>query len=292
MKTADAHRLVDAARLLEAIGFRLSHPNYDAALSDMYELLGESKWTGSRKGTTSDKDVLAAFQSGPAFKRRRRQSAAKERQELDKKLKRAERDLLRLIHQFQYGQLDGSELKTLTKDILRNGYFDAYEHGLGATGIKNALQMSGKHMDKADKDFVKSAYMQEARYWNKFMDQIIRNGSAANTARRVKAYVQSMSSMYDAARVVTISTGELIHWLLEDNNACPDCKELHRNSPYTKAMLPTQPKAGLTRCRNNCRCRLVFKEASPDKVHQAEERLRRLPNMIRKMQKAQKAKRK
>jgi hypothetical protein len=201
-------------------------------------------------------------------------------------LRKAEKDLRGIVRSYKDGRITSSALSKKTAGVFKNGYADVYELGLKASGIEQALRHSGQLMSKEDKMYVESAYKEELKYWGKLLKGLIRNKDAS-VEGRIKNYVKSMGSLFEAGRIVAIPPSVVIHWLLEDKTACVDCKELHRLSPFTKSGLPAQPKSGATRCRMNCRCRLVFKEAKPAEVQKIEARSKRPSSILKKMKQSQ-----
>lgn len=304
----DAHRLVEANTAVLEAGIDPDHEDYDLALNTAYrmlerreaiqrltpnvdlneEALYEAKWIGSLKTTTFKKDVLGILHGTSAFWKPRRALTAKERRKLARKLKKAEREINSTIRRFQGGTVNSRLLYSKTKKILKDAYTEAYQRGLNASGLKDAMQMSGQYMAEEDKRFVNSAYKQEMGYWNTFLGEVVRGKDAEKTIRtkeRVHRYIQSLGSMFDAARVVSLPPNVVIHWLLEDRNACPDCQTIHAASPFTKRTLVSQPKGGLTRCLDNCRCRLKFVTAKDaNAIERIEKRHKTPARLIRKIQ--------
>lgn len=75
--------------------------------------------------------------------------------------------------------------------------------------------------------------------------------------RRMGLYVRRAIGSANRAWVDGLPRDAEIYWRLgETEMHCSDCPELARNSPYTKATLPTVPGSGATQCFVNCLCHL------------------------------------
>lgn len=80
---------------------------------------------------------------------------------------------------------------------------------------------------------------------------------------KVKQRMASRSFMYAGLLLTAASMvvregaknlGRLVQWKTLGKDACPDCQELERNSPWSPNQLPTLPGRGDTKCLGNCRC--------------------------------------
>ena len=62
----------------------------------------------------------------------------------------------------------------------------------------------------------------------------------------------------------------IYHWVRTFIESCPDCIKIQEHSPYTKATLPTYPRAGHTICREHCHCYLKQERVSAAKYEEIE----------------------
>ncbi len=76
--------------------------------------------------------------------------------------------------------------------------------------------------------------------------------------QRAGLYANGIEGAFNAGAVDAGVEGELIYWRLGVADHCPVCPLLASSSPYTRATLPTVPRAGSTPCQNQCRCFLEF----------------------------------
>lgn len=78
---------------------------------------------------------------------------------------------------------------------------------------------------------------------------------------RAAMYSQAIEGAYQLGAVERSPDGEAIWWRLGVCRHCASCPTLAANSPYTRATLPTVPRAGATECRSRCRCYLEFRRS-------------------------------
>lgn len=81
------------------------------------------------------------------------------------------------------------------------------------------------------------------------------NGEASIREKRL-----ARSDLYDIEVEGThnfVADGFIVH-------NCNGCRFLSEHSPYVKESIPTTPRAGSTRCLNNCRCKLVARDVGKE----------------------------
>jgi len=118
-----------------------------------------------------------------------------------------------------------------------------------------------------DDKWLRSAMTHEMRFLNGFLRQIVEKTHKMPLDRRVEMYANALSSFYESARVSALPWEVVIHWAGPNNKiTCPGCKYLFEHSPYSKADLPTTPRAGSTPCLTNCRDRLLIRRVEPQEA--------------------------
>jgi hypothetical protein len=151
--------------------------------------------------------------------------------------------------------------QTKVKNSLRTAYETAFELGIQSSGASK-YQVS---TSSADLDFIRSAVREEMKYFNKLLDQIDQGKVRGGMMNRLSAYADALKHVFYSGRIMGTPSGMVIDWIAPmDRNTCGGCSFLYHHSPYTKATLPTTPRAGNTPCLNRCRCRLVVRSVSKE----------------------------
>lgn len=265
---------------------------YDIA--DLPEALMEGKSLGTYKGTDDIRQALLNYGFDLAsgeFKKARRRASSTTNKQFAALMERIKRGLHHTAKRWIDGEITKGRWQRWTKQLLREAYFDAFDMGLKSSGAESLR--AGRA--KMDTDWIESAWRQEMIYLSRFLKQIedsvipakwgtdkdpespyfgrhrmleparLSDKSSSIIQRRLEAYADSIKHVYYAGRVMGTPAGMVIHWVSPlDRNTCKGCRFLSDYSPYTKENIPTTPRAGDTRCLNNCRCRLVMAEVSKD----------------------------
>jgi hypothetical protein len=178
-----------------------------------------------------------------------------------------------LYSRFSNSKISKTQFIKLTKNELQKAYVSNFVAGT-RTG-PHLRSMSDLYAEISDEDqrWVRSAWSHEMRYFNGFLDDIVKGLSSTEVNRRFRAYADAADSVFDSARVLALPNDVLIFWVLESNNPCPGCRLLRKWSPFPKDLLPTTPKAGATQCLQNCYCLLRIKDALPHEIQAARNRL-------------------
>lgn len=230
--------------------------------------LPESKAVGSIKDfdTVRDMYVTQNLVIDPRFAelRRSRQGHASAMYHTIRKHLYA--DVLKLIQEYKAGKIGFERLKTDASATLRSAYIRLFTitQKLSATD-----QIFGRDTEKLvaaeEKDWIRSAIKQEMQYFNAFLDSVRNGMSLGKVKQRLEAYCDTLRSVYTSSRVLTAPSLSVIYWATKsDDRVCPSCLWLKDHSPYTKYTLPCVPRAGYTRCLNNCRCRILIKKGTVD----------------------------
>lgn len=265
------------------------------------EVLTEGKGLGTYKGTDEIRqaviDVGFDLDRG-AFKQARRRASSSANKQFTELFDRTKTGLINTTDRYLRGEIVKTRWMQWSKELLRIAYFEAFDLGLKSSGVK------GYRADRAATDtrWIESAWKQEMIYFSRFLKEIeasfvpetwgtdkvkeLPDGrpnphygkhrllvparrtdrTSSIIHRRLAAYAESVKHIYYAGRVMGTPNGMVIHWICPlDRRTCNGCRFLSDHSPFTKDTIPTTPRAGDTRCLNNCRCRLVIAEVSAEK---------------------------
>lgn len=190
------------------------------------------------------------------------------RKKLKETQSRVRTKLLKYINQHQEGSIDDREFRKRSKAVMKTAWKDVFLAGVRAGGTPGTGAGKGKtlvSLGTGDDKWLKSAMQHEMRFLNRFMQAILESDYKMPLPRRVGMYVDSLRSFYDSARVIAMPANVLIHWKgPNDHVTCVSCDYLFDHSPFTKATLPTTPRAGMTLCLTNCRDRLLIRRVTAD----------------------------
>lgn len=192
------------------------------------------------------------------------------------------KELYRIASALNDGYSSLSQATKESSDLFNAYYNKAYTLGAKASGSGITLGYRAKDalpiIYRQEQQWIRTAALQERKFWNKFLDQIDHNvfntpplkqtikGKVVMTPQylshfslpeRVKMYSLSLESNFDAGRVAASQNHSVVFWrTTKDDKPCPTCLWLEANSPWPKELMVTTPKAGLCPCRHNCRCSL------------------------------------
>lgn len=183
-----------------------------------------------------------------------------------------------------------AQFRKKMKQSLSNAYRKAYFLGTEASGLGQANDKLFKHSSGSEKNWLNSVISQEQKYFNKFLRDLIRGVSQKQAVIRIGNYANAVRSVYESARILQIPDNSILHWVLQSGNPCPDCRLLHRLSPFTKATLPTTPKAGSTRCLSYCYCKIRVVKAKPGEVERVTRKNKSAEAVLRKLRQNRKRK--
>lgn len=252
-------------------------------------LLSESKDIARFKGDISvfkQRAIdTAATLPRPATTRRKLERQAKK--ELNRVAKEFEARMLKLLR--RYHSEDEREKLTRTrfiremKDELRLAYMESYKLGTKASGLTTAADLGG-HIGADELRWIENVLSKEGKYFNKFLKAIVAGESTKRSKIRIHNYAQAIKSVFEASKILQLPSESIIHWVLESHNPCPDCRLLHRLSPFVRETLPTTPKAGSTRCLSWCFCRLRIVKAKSGEVDRVMRRNKSAKHLLKKLE--------
>lgn len=249
----------------------------------------ESKAVGSAKGKLdpSKQAAIQTAQRGTRFVSSVRAHARQARKQLDAVVSSFEKSVISEIKRYHSKKIEYPKLKTRTTLMLKGASEQAFQLGVKSAGIVTPTGSLYK-LTSHEKKWLDSYLKEEVGHWNKFLDAVRKGQSDRKTLQRVKRYAEAIRSVFESGRVLSVGPDVIIHWVLESGNPCPDCKTLHRYSPYTADSLPTTPKAGQTRCLSNCYCTLRIVKSSPKEVDRVRKRVKKASWIIKKINQARK----
>lgn len=182
---------------------------------------------------------------------------------------------MRLIKEYQAWKLP--EFKFRIEMVLesKRAIRDAFLAGLRAGGTPAESAGKGKTvvhgLDPSDEAWLVSATAHEMRFLNRMVEAITTGDFSMPLERRVGMYADTLDSVFNSARVISLPQNTLFRWTgPDDKKTCEGCRYLFEQSPFTKNTIPTTPRACMTSCKTNCRDRLFVYKAGLDEVQQAE----------------------
>ncbi len=216
--------------------------------------------------SASTQDLVALrYIASPAIMRRLQ---VLERSRWNLSRSRAEREFKNMIRTLMETPTPANfkTIKRRAERWLERWSFMAYRRGMAAAGVGD------RKLTDADVQWLSGKWMPTELA---FMKRLLRDArferiSTLRALQRAKWFANSLDSVFWAGLASSYpSKGTRIRWKLSRAEHCPDCISLDaqsRRQPFTIRTLPTTPRAGHTRCKANCKCRLeiVFipKEAS------------------------------
>lgn len=229
--------------------------------------LGSFAKTGKRGSKEKLSDVDTS-QLHTQFLAKQRAHARHAGNKLDKEISGFRSGLLDLIRQWQEGEISFRRLNTRSSIAFKSVVEIVFKLGMKSVGLVKA---NGGLYDlgPSEQRWLKTYVNEEVGYFKKFLDSVRSGVSNKQVEIRVSRYSNSLRSVYQAGRVISVGPDVLIWWTLESDAPCPDCQLIAKHNPYTPDTLPTTPKAGSTRCRHNCYCTLRIEKMSPQAVKAA-----------------------
>lgn len=232
---------------------------------DLSSVLSESKSLTSYDASQDD-IRQAAIDSGfrmdsSGWKTNRRSDTTKFKKDFDKLQDRMYKGILEYTKMRKSGDISFSRWATWVGHLLRESYKESFRLGILSSGA----DFSKAGMASFDEKWVKTASKHEMAYFNKLLDQIESGTQKGTIEDRLKAYSDTLQNVFYSGRIVGTPSNHLIDWAgPNDRRTCSGCHFLIENSPYTKATLPSTPRAGDTACLNFCRCRLIVREVDKE----------------------------
>jgi len=225
---------------------------------------------GKSLGTAKETDLVSVDDlSGPktvaAFAQLRRSGGKVGRVKLKRVQVRTEQVLKRAILRFSRGKFTEKEFKKFMQNEMRKSWRDVFMAGTRATAVKEVITPQ-------EEKWLKGAMKHEMGFLNGFINAVVEDTWTMPLPRRIKMYIDTLSGFYESARVLGLPSNIIISWLgPRDKVTCVGCQYMFEHSPYTKFLLPTTPRSGLTPCLANCRDRLMIRIATPDEIADVED---------------------
>ena len=173
-----------------------------------------------------------------------------EEAELSKSLPKLRQEYFREIDGIAQDLEDGRiNLKTFDRrshDAITKNFRKTYESHLG------------RALDEGDELYLQRAAQTEMKHARAFGRDIKGGRLRMPRAKRSGMYANTLNGISWNAMVEKQPDNVRIRWKLGTAEHCVDCIILASQSPYTKASLPTTPRAGATACLSNCKCKLTF----------------------------------
>lgn len=238
---------------------------------DIVFTLSESKSLASLKST--DEIRQATLDSGfrmdqKGWKTARRATTSSNKKKFETVQKNFFNNIVAKTKEWQAGGISKTRWVESVRAMLREAYQKAFELGLKSSGAETVRAT----IADSDKKWVKTASKHEMLFLNRLLVQIEEGKIRGGLEKRLKAYSDALKNVFFSGRVQGTPSGHLIDWTGPNDRAtCNGCRFLIEHSPYTKSTLPTTPRAGDTRCLNNCRCRLIVRETEPGWFRHIEE---------------------
>lgn len=201
--------------------------------------------------------------------------------------------LLTEIGRYEAGATSGKALQASVEKLMKMAWRDVFMAGIRASGKPptGPGTKSLVYLAKGDDKWLKGAVQHEMRYLNGFMRAVIDQTYKMSLDRRVEMYVRTLESFYDSARVIGMPSDVVFHWSGPwDERSCKGCDYLFQHNPYTKATLPTVPRAGLTPCLSNCRDRLLIRRVGAAAVAKVEAESKTREQHVRALQRIKRKK--
>lgn len=146
------------------------------------------------------------------------------------------------------------------RDALRANWKKSYQMGLQSGGLSKRVS---RRMSPSEVGWLRRATRTELSFFDKMIDDVRQGKPLPSLKGRINMYGKAILAAFTAGQVAATGPNTIIHWLLDpEASHCEDCLALSNAGPFLKDTLPTTPRAGLCRCRSNCKCRLVFESVS------------------------------
>lgn len=237
---------------------------------------------GKALGTAKEQDLILAQDIGKQkdyhwrkFANERKKGATVGKRRLKQVKEQTFDALIGYITDYTDGKIGTTELRKRSTATMKESWRKVFLAGLRAGGTRGQGKGAGKELIKlseGDDKWLKSAMQHEMRFLNKFMGAIEDDTWKMPIERRARMYVEALESFYNSARVIALPSNVVIRWAgPNDKKSCPGCQYLFAHNPYTKANLPTTPRAGSTPCLTHCRDRLMVRRVTADEAEQVTE---------------------
>jgi len=195
-------------------------------------------------------------------------------------------EMLDSIKKFQQGRIRKSQLEFRLRSAIRDAMTELFDVGFWTGGT------SQREVTDEERRWLKSAIRDEMKYVNKFIKDVVAGKLKMPVEKRVDMYIDTLYGLMTSARVIGAPPTVVINWVAEhDGRVCASCQYLRRNSPYSKASLPTSPRSGDTLCLTRCRCQLDIREVGEAEFERVQRRQRSKEYHLRQLRRIQRQRR-
>lgn len=250
--------------------------------------LMEGKAPSLRKGDPVSNQQSIEASLDPRFKRKTGRAFKKYKREMDRLQSRTKKRLKGMFDTYASGRgkLPWFEFEGRARTTLVNAHFDAFELGMRAAGLTGVKAIMDD--DPTTRKRIQSSIDEEMKYFDDLLASMKDDDVRGSPGGRAQRYAEAVYSSFNQARIMGMPSVSIIHWHLESDEPCNDCKLIARFSPYTRENLPTVPRAGSTRCLQNCYCTLEVQVVDERRLGRA--RARHLPRkeLMRRLKRQQK----
>lgn len=177
------------------------------------------------------------------------------RRQLDATQALVAKETVRHLDAFLAGTLDAKALQKAMVKTMKSAWRTVFIAGVRASGVASAGSKAKNakwqlSLSPADEKWFKSAVQHEMRFLNRFVQAVVTGDYVMPLAQRAKMYADALSSFYESARVIGLPALSVIIWRLKKNDkvVCASCRYLAAWSPWTKRLLATTPRSGMTVC--------------------------------------------
>lgn len=231
----------------------------DAPLFDIIEITPQAIAEAKAIGYHNYKDIdteasalLVIFKLGDKAKDIKRSEAKKAKNKYEKLKADLSTAGWQVLLKFIVGEVDKETALKMLKDYLERAYEEAWELGYQSSGVSDFINKPQKK-----KDWVEKSLKHELKFVKKFLDDIEIGRGRMDYKKRWSMYVNTLDHVYWAGKLAPIPHTFVIDWVVDHKaERCEGCRYLSMNSPYTIETLPTTPRAGMTPCLSNCKCKL------------------------------------
>jgi len=230
--------------------------------------LHEAKALGSKKlkPDREKQNDIEDLQSEKGFKASALAHARRAGKEINKNSDELGSHLNRLYNLYIDKEISLESFKNRSRIAIKEQTIEAFKLGVKSAGlVTNKGTLLGLTSDESQ--WIGTYLKEEFKYFDKLVDGISSGEVSPKQAlNRLWMYASTIKSAYESGRVLSYGTNIIIYWVLESHTPCPDCKYLHRQSPFLSDTLPTVPKGGQTRCLSHCYCSLKFVKSSQAEI--------------------------
>ncbi len=229
--------------------------------SGVLKELSEGKSIGSQKFVDLQRQM--AIDQGYDFNKRKFRSGRRSMTSSTKRsLVRVKdfllKEMLNIADNYFEGKVGYRRFERQMRDSLKAGYLESYLLGIQGSGPKGTRPRRFGELSTVDQKSISSSIREEMMHFTKLLSTFKKRSRRGDQFKRVAKYVEALDAQYASARIVGTPSNHLISWISPmDKTTCEGCSYLHKHGPYSTNTLPSTPKAGLTPCLVNCRCRLV-----------------------------------